>query len=269
MRIPALIAVVAALSVAIATLALAQAPTEFEVASIKRNDSRPGGASIDMSRGQLRAINIPVQPLIRQAFEVMDTQMTGVPSWVATERYDVVAKAPAGMSPAADLRPLLRTLLAERFKLSTHRERRDMPVLALVRARTDRFGPGLRQSKVDCAAQPAPPPQADPADEWPACIIRFTAGRLYVGGFEMAEVLRLLTPLVGRTILDESGITGRVQLRLEFQPQGRGAPPPDAPAAERPELVTAIEEQLGLKLESRRAPVDMLVIDHIERPTPD
>lgn len=258
-------ALIAAVAVASTVLAAAQNAAEFEVASIKRNESGQAGFSFDMSRGQLRAINAPVQPLIRQAFEVMDPQMAGLPSWATTERYDFVAKAPAGVT---EMRPLLRALLAERFKLATHREQRDMPVFALVRARADRFGPGLRPASVDCAAQPAPPPEPSATDEWPACIIRFTAGRLYFGGYPVAEMLRLMTPLVGRTILDESGITGRVLVRLEYQPQGRGGPLPDA-AAERPDLFTALEEQLGLKLESRRAPVDMLVIDHLERPTPD
>jgi len=84
----------------------------------------------------------------------MDSQIVGAPSWVATERYDIVAKAPAAVTTADEMRPLLRALLAERFKLATHRETRDMPVFALVRARADRFGPGFRTASVDCAAQP-------------------------------------------------------------------------------------------------------------------
>ena len=261
---------VATLALTATVLVAAQSPGEFEVSSIKRNDSGEAGYSFDMSRGQLRAINAPIQPLLRQAFEVMDSQIAGAPSWVATERYDIVAKAPAGVTTAAEMRPLLRALLAERFKLATHRETRDMPVFALVRARTDRFGPGFRAASVDCAAQaPATTPPASALDEWPACVIRFTPGQLYVGGYRMAEVLRLLTPLVGRTILDETGITGLVHIRLEYQPQGRGAQPPSPAADDRPDLFTALEEQIGVKLEGRRAPVDMLVIDALERPTAD
>lgn len=247
--------------------------TAFEVASIKRNTSGEAGAALDISRGQLRATNAPLLPVIRQAFEVMDTQIVGAPDWVATERYDILAKAPEGVTTADAMRPLLRGLLADRFKLASHRETREMPVFALVRARSDgRFGPGLRESPVDCAAanQPgaAPAPVASP-DDWPPCVVRFTPGLLYVGGYRMAEVLRMLTPLVGRTILDESGITTRVFIRLEYLPQGRGTPPPDAPADQRPDLFTALQEQTGLKLEARRAPIDVLVIDAIERPTPD
>jgi uncharacterized protein (TIGR03435 family) len=103
--------VVAALMVS-AVLA-AQGPAEFDVASIKRNTSGEPGFTFDLSRGQLRFINGPIQPLIRQAFEVMDTQIVGAPAWVATERYDILAKAPEGVATAADMRPLLRALLAD------------------------------------------------------------------------------------------------------------------------------------------------------------
>ena len=268
------LAPIAAIALWATVLVAAQGPSAFEVASIKRNESGEAGSSFDMSRGQIRAINTPLQPLIRQAFEVMDTQVAGAPSWVATERYDIVAKSPAGVTTAAEMRPLLRALLAERFKLATHRETRDMPVFALVRARADRFGPGFRTAAtVDCAANqrpggPATPP-ASPQAEWPCSTVRFTPGRLYIGGYPMAEVLRMLTPLVGRTIVDETGIAGLVYVRLEYQPQGRGAQPPDPSADHRPDLFTALEEQVGVKLESRRAPVDMVVIDALERPTPD
>ena len=171
------------------------------------------------------------------------------------------------------MRPLLRALLAERFNLTSHRETREMPVFALVRARSDgRFGPGLRELTVDCASSSQPgatsPPVTSPED-WPTSVVRFTPGRLYLGGYPMVEVLRMLTPLVGRTILDESGVTSRVCVRLEYRPQGRGTPPPDAAADERPDLFTALQEQTGLKLDARRAPIDVLVIDTIERPTPD
>jgi uncharacterized protein (TIGR03435 family) len=247
------------ISLSVAMLAAGQGQTAFEVASIKRNTSGEAGAGLDMSRGQLRATNAPLLPVIRQAFEVMDSQVVGAPDWVATERYDILAKAPDGVTTADAMRPLMRALLAERFKLTSHRETREMPVFALVRARGDgRFGPGLRLSTGDCGE-----------GDWPTSVVRFTPGLLYVGGYPMAEVLRMLTPLVGRTILDESGISPPVCVRLEYRPQGRGTRPPDAPADERPDLFTALQEQAGLRLEARRAPIDVLVIDAIERPTPD
>jgi uncharacterized protein (TIGR03435 family) len=265
---------VAAIVLSATAFVAGQDPAGFEVASIKLNTSGEAGATLDLSRGQLRATNLPIRPLIPQAFDLMDTQIVGAPAWLAEERYDILAKAPEGVTTAAAMRPLLRALLAERFKLATHRERREMPVFALVRARPDgRFGPGFREAPIDCAAAAQagapPPPPSSPSEEWPVCAVRFTPGLLYVGGYRMAEVTRLLTPLVGRTILDETAIAVAVQMRLAFRPQGRGTPPPDAAIDDRPDLFTAIEEQTGLKLESRRAPVDVLVIDAIERPTAD
>ena len=129
----------------------AQGGTAFEVASIRRNTSGEPGASLDMSRGAVRATNVPLQIIIRQAFDVMDSQIVGAPAWVTSDRYDIVAKAPDGIATAEAMRPLLRALLADRFKLTTHAEMRDLPVFNLVLARADRrFGPSLRPAPVDC-----------------------------------------------------------------------------------------------------------------------
>lgn len=264
----------AAAIVCVAAFANAQeSATTFDVASVKRNVSGEPGAALDMSRGQVRATNAPLQVLIRQAFDVMDSQIIGAPSWVADERYDVIAKVPEGIVTADGMRALLRALLAERFRLTTHTETREMPVFSLTRARADgRNGPGLREASFDCVnGAPVFTGGARPATtgEWPMCTVTFKPGLLYVGGYEIREVIRLLTPLVGRTILDETKIQGLVQIRLEYRPAGRGASPPGASTDERPDLFTALEEQTGLKLVSRRAPVEVLVIDTVERPSPD
>jgi len=263
----------AAATLCVAALAYAQDVPTFDVASVKRNVSGEPGAALDMSRGQVRATNAPLQVLIRQSFDVMDSQIVGAPSWVADERYDVIAKAPEGIETAVGLRTLLRALLAERFKLTTHTETREMPVFSLTRARADgRNGPGLREASFDCV-NGAPVftggARTTTTDEWPMCIVTFKPGLLYVGGYQMRDVIRLLTPLVGRTILDETKIQGLVQVRLEYQPAGRGASPQGASTNERPELFTALEEQTGLKLVGKRAPVEVLVIDTVERPSPD
>jgi uncharacterized protein (TIGR03435 family) len=250
----------------------AQAPLAFDVASVRQNTSGDPGATLDMSRGQLRAINTPVQSVIRQAFEVMDSQIVDAPGWVATDRYDIIAKAPEGVATAEAMRPLMRALLAERFGLKTHTEKREMPVYALVRAKADgSLGPNIRQVATDCAAQTPTAPATAPAstDEWPCGFVTFSPGSLYLGGYPMTEVTRLLSTIVGRTIIDETGISGPVQFRLQYQ-RGRGASPPAAPAGavdENPDIFTALQEQAGLKLEARRAPVDVLVIDRIDRPT--
>lgn len=251
----------------------AQDAGRFEVASVARNVSVDAGAVLDMSRGQMRATNLPVRVLIRQAFDVMDSQIVDAPSWVTDERYDVIAKAPEGIVTGGAMRPLLRMLLTERFKLATHTETREMPVFGLTRpSARGRNTPGLREASRDCATSPptggATPP--NPTDEWPMCSVSFRPGLLYVGGYRMSVVIRQLANLAGRPILDETRITAPVQIRLEYQPAGSGAAPStSASTGERPDLFTALEEQAGFKLVGQRAPVDVLVIDTVQRPSPD
>jgi uncharacterized protein (TIGR03435 family) len=261
---PALVA-----AVLVTTLARADAQTpRFDVTSIKRNVSGDPAIVLDISRGQVRAVNLPIHVLIRQAFDVMDSQIVNAPQWATNERYDINAKAPQGVVTAEAMRPLLRELLADRFALVTHRETREMPVFALVWSRADRrFGPSLRDSPLDCAGGRPPTTRSAAAgdEDWPDCSVKFTPGSLYIGGYRIAEFTRMLTPLVGRTIIDETSLTGRVKVRVDYRPQERAG----AAADDRPDLFAAIEEQTGLKLEGRRAQVEVLVIDRLERPTAD
>jgi uncharacterized protein (TIGR03435 family) len=261
-----------------AVLLIAQSSGSFDVASIKQNASGNPGGGLDMSKGQLRATNLPLQMVMRQAFEVMDSQIVDAPAWVASERYDIVAKAPPGVTTAEALRPLMRALLADRFKLSTHVEKREMPVYALLKARADgTLGPTFRQSPIDCAANAGSPPAGAAApkqagwDDWLECSVMLSPAAINFGGYRMTDVTRILAGIVGRTVLDETGVTGPVQLRLRYQPAGRGGAPAAADPAgdDRPNIFTALQEQAGLKLDARRAAVDVLVIDRIERPTED
>ena len=253
--------------------AAAQSARTFDAASIRQNTSGDPGSTLDMSRGQLRAINAPLQIVIRQAFEVMDSQIVDAPGWVASDRYDIIARVPADFETGESMRPLMRALLAERFRLATHTEQREMPVYALVKAKADgSLGPNIRQvAPVDCAAKAAAAAAPAPAgaDEWPYCTVTFSPGSLYLGGYPMTEVTRILSTLVGRTIIDETGVTGRVQFRLQYR-RGGGASPAAVPTGagdDRPDIFTALQEQTGLKLDAQRAPVDVMVIDRIDRPT--
>jgi uncharacterized protein (TIGR03435 family) len=261
----------------VSPLVSAQGQVSFDAASIKQNKSGTAGAGLDMSRGQVRATNLPLNLFLRQAFEVMDSQIVDAPGWVATDRWDIVAKAPEGATRADALRPLMRQLLADRFKLVTRREQREMPVYTLVRANADgSFGPNLRTSPIDCAAnnQPAPAGSSAPKtatwDDWLECSVMISPGAINLGGYRMTEVTRILSTLVGRTVIDGTGITAAVQFKLRFQPAGRGGAPPASDAAgDPPNIFTAVQEQAGLRLEARRAPVDVLVIERIERATED
>jgi len=292
---------VGAAVVAAGVVAAAQAPAppasspSFEVATIKPADPSSQGQFVRRQPGgRMSTSNMPLRELVRFAYAVQDFQLDGVPAWASNERYDINAKAEGDlppMPPGSESDPMIlmfRSLLAERFQLKVHRETRDMPVYALIRLRAERLGPGLEPSKLDCqaivsAAQAAaraggPPPQPPPPDEKgrPSCGIRGGFGTLAGNGFAMAQLVNTLAQLVRRTVVDRTGLTGPWAFDLKFAmdanqmpfapPPGVQLPPidPDAPS-----IFTAVEEQLGLKLESTRGPVDMVIVDRLERPTLD
>ena len=284
----------AAASISVAAQVPARPPT-FEAATIKPSDPASQGQFIRRQPGgRFSTSNMPVRDLVRFAYNVQDFQLDGLPPWAASERYDIVAKAdgdPPPMPPGSDADPMMlmfRSLLVERFQLQLHRDTKEMPIYALTRVRPDRLGPRLEPSTLDCQAIVAaaqagaraggPPPQPPPPDASgrPTCGIRGGFGTLAGNGFPMAQLVNTLAQLVRRTVVDRTGLTGPWAFDLKFAmdanqmpfapPPGAQAPPidPDAPS-----IYTAVEEQLGLRLESTRGPVDMLIVDRIERPTPD
>jgi uncharacterized protein (TIGR03435 family) len=263
---------------------IAQAPANqsFEVASVKPNKSGDGRVMVGLQPGgRFTATNVPLRMLLRQAFNVQDFQIVGGPDWIGSDRFDVVAKAPEGEFTADQMRPMLRSLLAERFKLASHAESRDLPVYALMKARPDgKLGPNLTPAAVDCAAPmrgrrgggPAAPPQPGQKME---CGFMIGPGRMSVGGMPMANLAQSLSPMVGRIVLDRTELTGSYDFELTYSPEGiaggppllNGAPPPVDPNA--PTIFTALQEQLGLKLDSQRGAVDVVAIDHVEQPVAD
>lgn len=266
----------------------------FEVATIKPSDPAAQGQSIrNQPGGRFSTTNMPLRELVRFAFAVQDFQLDGLPAWAANERYDITAKAANDLPPALPgatnpMVQMFRSLLIERFKLATHNETRDMPIYALVRLRPDRLGPRLEQSTLDCqaiitAAQAAaraggPAPTPPPPDEKgrPSCGIRGGFGTLTGNGFPIGQLVNTLSQLVKRTVVDRTGLTGVWAFDLKFAmdpAQLPFAPPPGerppAPDPDSPSIFAAVEEQLGLKLESTRGPVDMVIVDRLERPTVD
>jgi uncharacterized protein (TIGR03435 family) len=268
----------------------AQAPAgaAFEVASVKPNKTGDGRVMLGMQPGgRFTATNVPLRLLLRQAFNVQDFQIVGGPDWISSDRFDVIAKAPEGSEFSADtMRPMLRSLLVERFRLAFHNETRDMPVYALMKARPDgKLGPGLTPAAVDCAAAgrgrrgggPPAPPQPGQKLE---CGFMIGPGRMNVGGMPMTNLAQALSPMVGRIVLDKTELTGSYDYELTYTPEGiasgfpgggppllNGAPPPIDPNA--PTIFTALQEQLGLKLDSQRGPVEVVVIDRLEPPIAD
>ena len=253
---------------------------EYEVASIKLNKS--GGNSITTSStpDSLTIENVPLKFLIQSAYGVQNYQILGAPDWLISEHYDVDAKADPSVADAFQKLSLedrriarqhmLQALLADRFKLKVHVETRDLPVYSLLVAKN---GPKLQETKVDNGA---------PAGTAPAPIrggpsirtSRTGSGPVILTVFRCtgADLATLLASHVGRPVLDKTGLTSRYDFILQFTaedsqviPQTGAVPSASDPIA--PSIFTAVQEQLGLKLESGKGPVAAIVIDHVERPS--
>lgn len=249
--------------------------TTFDVASVKRNTSGDlyGTAGLQPG-GRFVMVNLPLLRLIRAAYSDLNpSQIVGAPEWVNTERYDVAATAGRETS-APEMERMLRGLLAERFKLRTHFEFRDQDAFALVRA--TEIGPPppqLRQVRVDCVTLTAQPgtssnlPRSN--NGAPPCGLVHDGQKLAAGGITMAQLARTLTPLVGRPIVDRTGLVGHYEFTLEYATRDGNAAGVPAANDSRPSIIAALQEQLGLRLDSRRMSVDVLVIDSVGRPGPD
>ena len=246
----------------------------FEVVSIKANASVGVSEAIAVEPNGVRFTAFPLRTLVTIAYRSEGIQrfdqLVGAPPWIALDRFDIVAKAGAsdtrdGMQSA--LPAMLRTLLRDRFRLRLHAETREMPAYALVIARRDRaLGPSLRESTIDCSAGPAVT-NADP-DRW--CGIRAVGGEIHGHGVSAAQLAGNLSgyPTVDRHVTDRTGLTGRYDFRLEYSPAFLQAPA-DAGQGSGPSLFTALAEQLGLALRPETIRLPVLVIDNVERPTPD
>ena len=253
----------------------------FDVASIKPNRSADVGSYFGAPRGQLTATNVTLWEMIRNAYRLQGFQIVGGPDWLLTDRFDVIAK-PAGEPGPEQLALMVQALMAERFKLAVHRETRELPVYELRLADAARApSSALRRSTTDCAALTAAgrgalPPAPPPAGVRPACGTRIQPGRMMAGGVTMARLASTLAVFAGRIVIDRTGLEGGYDFDLEWTPDRMsqealppGAAPLPAPDPNGPSLFTALAEQLGLALEPARGPVEVLVIDHAERPSPD
>jgi uncharacterized protein (TIGR03435 family) len=269
---------------ALATAALS-AQEAFEVASIKvRAGERVAGGGTSTPDRFVRP-DATLRDLIRYAYSVQDFQIDGGPAWIATARFDVNARAAAPPSTPDGMRALVRRLLEERFALRARHESREMSRYELVVARRDgRLGEKLRPSAFDCDILTASGTAT--VEDRARCDLRFrpkmvqrsgglpsiATMTLMLQGVRLSRLATLLQNEVERSIEDKTGLDGTFDLELEFVPQGRrpvGLPGPPSPPSDGPPLATALQEQLGLKLESVRGPVPVVVIDRAELPTPD
>jgi uncharacterized protein (TIGR03435 family) len=260
----------------------------FDVASIKPNKAG-NNMVFNQARGnRLTMTGYTLHMLIQSAYDLQDFQIVGGPKWLNSDRFDVIAtsSSPDLLSAEQPFGPtrqqlMLRSLLADRFKLAVHDETRELPVFALMPARADgRLGPELRRASVDCAAvaparppsENAPPPPA--SGDRPVCGSRVIPGAIIAGGITMPDLVRRLSMLsntgssLGRMVIDQTGLPGAFDINLHFTPDripdfGPGGPVIDPNG---PSIFTALQEQLGLKLDAQHGPVDVLVIDRAEIP---
>jgi uncharacterized protein (TIGR03435 family) len=231
----------------VASNALAQPPLRFEVAVVRPTTAAPGaGTSVNLYEGgRVRIVNEPVKLLVRMAFQLQDSQIVGGPPWLESDRYDIEAKTgrPEKISP--DQMPqLMQDLLIDRFHLKFHRETREIPVYALTVAKG---GPKLKPSSEGEAAGMNTHPGSK-------------TSQAVATGMTMDLLAKYVGNRVGRIVLDKTGLSSAYDFTLEWAPDSAA----DAIA---PSLPTALHEQLGLRLDSQKAPVDVLMIDSISRPT--
>jgi uncharacterized protein (TIGR03435 family) len=236
-------------------------PRAFDVASVKPNLSGGGNFSMGTSRGRLTATNVPVRMLVLKAFHAKEFQVSGEPGWFGTERYDIVAKIEnAGISDD-DLWLLLEPLMVDRFKLRFHRETKQLPVYSLVKAK------GGPKFKVHTST-------GDGKDE-PNVSGRINGGEASFTALKtsMAKLADILGDHLDRTVVDNTGLRGTYDFKVEWAQDHRGEPigPSIIGSLEEslglsgPTIFTALEEQLGLKLESSKGPVEVIVIDGAEK----
>ncbi len=265
--------------------AQSDAKLTFEVASVKANKSEtdPDGTT-ETVPGRFTVSNTPLFFIIDYAYDLPGYRLVGAPDWTWDARFNISATYTPATAPAnqQDVRAMVQRLLADRFAFAAHHEQRDLPVYALVLARSDgRLGPQLHRSDVDCdewLAEKLPqhdaggPSAISPSGKRPACMIDvFRRGPMVGGTRTMEQLAMALGTVTGRPVVDQTGVTGAFDIDLRWS----SADVPASPTAGAPgaddgaSIFTAVQEQLGLKLEATKSLFDVLVVDHIEHPTED
>lgn len=234
---------VSAATILIAVTLGAQSRPEFEVASIKAANSGAGRSSTKLTPGAVIIENAPLMKCIALAYGISEDRAGAIaaPDWLESERFDIEVKFPPN-TPQDQVRVMFQNLLADRFRLKVHRESREGTVYVLVAAKN---GPKLKQSA------PGTPGR-----------VGLTAGRLSAQAAPMSALADRLSSApfqLGRQVMDRTGLTGLYDFTLEWMPDVPGQSEPG------PSLFTALQEQLGLKLETQKAPVDVLVVDSVEK----
>lgn len=247
----------------------------FEVASVRPTANPDGQSLLQAVPGRLKMANLTPRRLILNAYGVQDYQLLGDPAWIASERYDIQATTAGNTSVQQMEGPMLQALLEERFKLTLHRETRQLPVYELTLgkggAKFQRSPEGSCTPYSEDAPPPLAPAQGQPNPNY--CGLHLTVAGLNRAldgkGVSMAvfaaNLSRNYTSDLGRNVIDRTGLTGTFDVHLKWTIEPLGATQVAEPAG--PPLFNALQDQLGLRLESGKGPVEVLVIDHIEKPS--
>jgi uncharacterized protein (TIGR03435 family) len=252
----------------------AQAPLGFDVASIKPTAPETRGTSLMFQPPNgLKVVNAPVKMLITFAYDVRDYQIVGGPGWIGSDRFDILAKAERAdgatgpedfkkmndtqrMAKMKEMRERMRSLLIDRFQLAVHRESKEGSVYALLLAKS---GSKLETGK---------------ADEHGGEGLRGGRGTLTGLNAPMWMLRDFLSGQLGRPVIDKTDLKEKYNFKLQWAPDFNEGPPknpdgtePPPPPADGPTIFTALQEQLGLKLESQKGPIEMIVIDRVEKPS--
>ena len=240
--------VVASLAVCVSGMACAQstAGPQFEVAAIKPSRADTGSSGLHTGHGRLTAANVTLKRCIMGAYAVGPNQIFGGPSWLDSDRWEIIAKAEQPVGDH-DLMSMLQTLLAERFKLTLHHESK--PIKAYV-LEVGKNGPKLEKGDGEEAKTGG------------------GRGSIVATNSTIDHFAEVLARQMELPVLNHTGLAGVFNLKLEWTPESFSAVKPvDNSTGDGPSLFTAIQEQLGLRLRAQKEPVDVLVIDHVERPT--
>jgi uncharacterized protein (TIGR03435 family) len=231
--------------------ASAAALPHFDVASLKPGQTILGDKiNINLgtlSHGTLTLTNASLADCLSYAYGLTDKNQIDGADWIKSKavRFDIVAKAPAD-APLDQVRLMLQALLTERFQLALHREQKDLSYLALLAGKK---GPKLQEAI----------PDSDASGN------KSLGGRIYSNSMSMITLAMLLSRFTGQTVLDMTGLHGTYDLKLDWTPENASTPADSIDGDSGPSLFAAVEQQLGLKLEVRKGPVEILVIDRAER----
>jgi uncharacterized protein (TIGR03435 family) len=270
----AALTVLVAGAVAHAQPASPQRAPSFDVASVKPNNTATDQSRLSSpSPGRFVAVNTPLRFIVLYAFDLMDDQLIAMPGWTSETGFDIRATyPPTAARGEADVQRMVRGLLADRFGFVAHAEKRELPVYSLVLARRDRsVGPRLVPSQVDCGKWKAENRTAGSgrAGQTRECVLTATRRAIVGRTRTIAQLTPALQSMVGRRVLDQTGLSGAFNIDLEWNQAESSLASPTPASADGPSIFTALQEQLGLRLVSGRAPVDVLVVDAVNRPDPD